>query len=327
MMNKSKIDWCDFTWNPVTGCNKGCPYCYARKQAQRFCGDVRLNKASPQIKNGGAPGIYELEKPFKNERGTTTPFPTGFEPTLHRYRLNMPEKKKKPAVIFVCSMGDLFSPDIPMSWVNEIMGACRKAPQHTYLFLTKYPRTYMHLAELGVLPNDKNFWYGTSATMAESEFFADTNYNTFVSIEPIKERFPRKNEAEKAQMKWGLQFVDWVIIGAETGYQIGKTIPEREWIEDIVTDLREIGKPIFMKDSRELKAIWGESLIKEFPKGIQLMQTENIPHCKECERCTAAEQGERGIAYYCDMNDDGPARHIPGRYTRTSPSWCPKRGG
>lgn len=49
MMNKSAIDWCDFTWNPVTGCPKGCHYCYARRQARRFCGDVRLNLASGQI--------------------------------------------------------------------------------------------------------------------------------------------------------------------------------------------------------------------------------------------------------------------------------------
>lgn len=53
MMNKSKIDWCDFTWNPVTGCTRGCEYCYAAKQARRFCGDVRLNLTSPQIVDAG----------------------------------------------------------------------------------------------------------------------------------------------------------------------------------------------------------------------------------------------------------------------------------
>ncbi len=70
-MNKSAIDWCDFTWNPVTGCPKGCHYCYARRQARRFCGDVRLNLASGQITTvttlGGRAHI--LEQPFKNEIG------------------------------------------------------------------------------------------------------------------------------------------------------------------------------------------------------------------------------------------------------------------
>lgn len=50
MMNKSKIDWCDFSWNPVTGCRHGCGYCYAAKQARRFSGDVRMNLSGDQIK-------------------------------------------------------------------------------------------------------------------------------------------------------------------------------------------------------------------------------------------------------------------------------------
>ena len=74
MMNKSKIDWCDFTWNPVTGCTRGCEYCYAAKQARRFCGDVRLNLTSPQIVDAGG-RAYILEQPFKSDRETTIPFP------------------------------------------------------------------------------------------------------------------------------------------------------------------------------------------------------------------------------------------------------------
>lgn len=58
MMNKSKIDWCDFTWNPVTGCTRGCEYCYAAKQARRFCGDVRLNLTSPRLLMPAAGPIF-----------------------------------------------------------------------------------------------------------------------------------------------------------------------------------------------------------------------------------------------------------------------------
>ena len=52
MMNKSLIEWCDFTWNPVTGCQHGCLYCYAAKQANRFSGNVMINKTSEQLKKG-----------------------------------------------------------------------------------------------------------------------------------------------------------------------------------------------------------------------------------------------------------------------------------
>ena len=68
MMNKTSIDWCDFTWNPVTGCRRGCPYCYARAMARRFTGDIRINLADPQIvaQDGPEGKVYTLAAPFKN---------------------------------------------------------------------------------------------------------------------------------------------------------------------------------------------------------------------------------------------------------------------
>mgnify|MGYP002620127300 FL=1 len=110
MMNKSLIEWCDFTWNPVTGCQHGCLYCYAAKQANRFSGNVMINKTSEQLKKewDERGTRWVLEKPFKNEIGKVTPFPVKFEPMFREYCLPMPAQKKKPAVIFVVSMGDLF---------------------------------------------------------------------------------------------------------------------------------------------------------------------------------------------------------------------------
>ena len=79
MMNKSFIEWTDFTWNPVTGCLHGCPYCYARKQTKRFSGDVRLNKSSDQLKKDEN-GLYILEKPFRNQTSNKViPDPVGDE--------------------------------------------------------------------------------------------------------------------------------------------------------------------------------------------------------------------------------------------------------
>ena len=121
MMNKSAIDWCDFSWNPVTGCNFGCEYCYARRQATRFSGNTRLNMTNEQLKTETA-GLYVLEQPFKNYNGAVLPFPAGFAPTFHKYRLGDPAKKKKPANIFVCSMADLFGNWIPEEWIVRILG-------------------------------------------------------------------------------------------------------------------------------------------------------------------------------------------------------------
>jgi hypothetical protein len=94
MMNKTRIEWCDFTYNPITGCRHACEYCYARRQAQRFCGDIRLNKASDQLQSIPDTGLWILDEPFKNNQGKVIPMPVGFEPAFHRYRLPMPAQKK-----------------------------------------------------------------------------------------------------------------------------------------------------------------------------------------------------------------------------------------
>ena len=232
MMNKSEIDWCDFSWNPVTGCRRGCEYCYARNQARRFSGDVRVNVTDPQIhaEDGPAGKIYTLPQPFKNSRGTTIPHPAGFEPTFHEYRLGDPARKKKPASIFVCSMADLFGPWVPDEWIARVFEACKAAPWHNYMFLTKYPERYAALANAGELPDVHecpNFWYGTTVTKAgDRAFTSAVTYHTFLSIEPIS-----------GPMDAGLGSfggAEWVIVGAETGNRKGKITPERDWIRNIM---------------------------------------------------------------------------------------------
>ena len=81
-MNETKIDWAEMSWNPVTGCRHGCPYCYARRTAHRF--DAGLED------HASTDGLHVLEEKIKG-----TPYPYGFEPTMHRYRLNQPERKKR----------------------------------------------------------------------------------------------------------------------------------------------------------------------------------------------------------------------------------------
>lgn len=248
VMDKTKIDWCDSTWNPVTGCLHGCEYCYARGIANRF----GFGAYEPDINER-----VLLEMP--TSAGKKVPYPFNFEPTFHKYRLDE-YANKKGRNIFVCSMADLFGGWVPDDWISDTFNACESAPQHNYLFLTKNAGRYV---KYGV-PMADNMWYGVSITK-ESDMHVFNSLpagcNTFVSIEPILEDLQVK--------EYNVMFrqVDWVIIGAETGRRKGKVIPKRKWIEDIVDGCRKTEVPVFMKSS--LADIWGEPLIQEFPEGLK----------------------------------------------------------
>ena len=161
MMNKSHIGWCDFSWNPITGCKKDCDFCYGKKQARRLCGTVRLNKSSSQIQWDKEQEIAVLPAPFHTESNSVLQFPAGFSPTFHPYRLKMIADKQKPANIYVCSMGEMFGSWIPLEWITAVFDACKAAPWHNYMFLTKNPSRYEELARNSILPVGDNFWYGT----------------------------------------------------------------------------------------------------------------------------------------------------------------------
>lgn len=128
-MNKTKIDWCDSTWNPVTGCLHGCEYCYARKIAKRFGGFTELEDTDLDYQKICESGIAEIDQPLKfiNGKGKikNAPYPFYFMPTLYRYRLNEPQKWKKGRNIFVCSMADLFGTWVPDRWIEEVVAADR----------------------------------------------------------------------------------------------------------------------------------------------------------------------------------------------------------
>lgn len=253
-MNKTKIDWCDSTWNPISGCLHGCEYCYARGIAERF----RPFDFPHLTEKGVYEKLNELDSPIitacKDGKDRICAYPFGFEPTFHRYRLNE-YRNKKGRNIFVCSMADLFGVWVPDEWIEEIFEACDKAPQHNYLFLTKNPERY---AELG-MPCDSYLWHGTSVCKKEDIpkcKYLPLSGKKFVSIEPIL------GDLEIIDSPL-INYVDWVIIGAETGRRKNKVVPERKWIEDIVNECRENQVPVFMKSS--LAGIWGEPLIQEFP--------------------------------------------------------------
>lgn len=260
MGDKTKIDWCDSSWNPVTGCYHDCPYCYARGMARRFGGADALD-IKDVSENSKGDGIWELDTPMHRENGQLAPYPFGFAPTLHRYKLDVPQKWKQPRTVFVCSMADLFGEWVPLAWIQEVFEACRKAPQHRYLFLTKAPERYISLAKLGQLPTEDNFWFGSSTPTTDTPYFFGEGVNTFVSIEPLHERFRYIGAAERKELP------QWMIIGAETGNRKGKIVPEKEWVDEIARYAQGNGIPVFMKES--LRTLMGEDFQQEFPWEVE----------------------------------------------------------
>jgi len=208
-------------------------------------------------------------KKYKRKDGKIikAPYPYGFLPTLHRYRLG-DYQDKKGRNIFVGSMTDLFGEWVPDEWIKAVFEAANKAPQHRYIYLTKNPDRYYQLGEgdSAIIPDGgASGWFGASATTEEQAQDAWDNLNcTWISIEPIHGKFSEEffwhdNRFTQAiEPRWS-----WVVIGAETGNRKGKVIPEREWIEVIVEQCRDAGTPVFMKSS--LAEIWGEPLIQEYP--------------------------------------------------------------
>ena len=186
-MNKTNIEFCDFTWNPVVGCLIGCWYCWARKFNYRF------NKESE----------FTVPKFFPN-------------------RLQRPGLIRKPSKIFVCSMGDIFSPGVKDDWIRQILEVVQENPDHTFQFLTKRPQRY---AEFDF---PRNVWLGTSIS-THHDFWrlmqlnlCGCSYVTFVLVEPIM------------SYMHGVDFskIDFLFVGSLTGYP-GTTTHNFEWASSI----------------------------------------------------------------------------------------------
>lgn len=295
MGDRTKIDWCDASWNPVTGCLHGCEYCYARGIAHRFglpyaprLGDPGMEGAAKWDSDEGMDTMLELEKPYIMD-GVKQPYPMGFLPTFHRYRLDEPKHWRKPRNIFVCSMADLCGEWVPDSWKQDVIAACKAAPQHRYLFLTKNPYGYTNWGNkdrpvVHEFDSD-NFWIGCSMTGAEDLTRYDGHYgrylyamggnmipstaHRFISIEPILTDVMElpgcygKSALKDVIASQYAGHIEWVIIGAETGRHKGKVVPKREWIDKIVEACRKARKPVFMKES--LREIMGADFVQEFP--------------------------------------------------------------
>ena len=272
-MNKTKIDWVrgpngepGYTWNPITGCLHNCPYCYAKRIADRFAGK-RTEDRGECLMNTGYPELTEQLERKINGKQMKVAFPFGFYPTFHRYRLNEPAKLKKPAKIFVCSMADLFGEWVPDEWAEKVYMACQKADQHQYLFLTKNPKGYRKIYR-SELDYRYYMWFGTSITNEDdmcnkgNDLFCNTGLESkrhakrFISIEPLLGEI--SNESLK-----NIQYLDWVIIGQQTGP--GAVPPKAEWVQIIIDQCRAAGIPVFVKSP-----LYKQFPIQEWPEGLEV---------------------------------------------------------
>lgn len=177
-MNRTGIEWCDYSWNPITGCTRRCVHCYAMRMAYRLRGRFG----------------YPEDDPFK--------------PTFHPERLDEPSKLNKPSRIFVCSMGDIFDPAVKSIWVKSVLEMIKKCPQHRFLILTQCPENI-------VFPFPKNCFVGVTVKHQSEinrvdvlikKLAGQPEIIKFVSFEPLLEYISPK-----------LEGIDWVIIGALTG--------------------------------------------------------------------------------------------------------------
>ena len=201
MAENSAIEWTDTTWNPVTGCTKispGCDNCYAARFSERF---------------RGVPGH---------------PFETGFDLTLRPARLQQPLEWKRPRMIFVNSMSDLFHKQIPKTYVSHVFDTMEKADWHIYQVLTKRSSLLQRFI------NDRyknrkapaHIWLGTSVenerTTSRIAHLQNSNAGIrFLSIEPLI----------SPMGKLDLTGIHWVIVGGESGPHARPMKPE--WVIDV----------------------------------------------------------------------------------------------
>jgi len=208
---KTKIEWTEMTWNPVTGCTKvspGCTHCYAETMAKR-------------LKAMGSPRYQQ-----------------GFKLTLQEDLVDLPLHWKVPRKIFVNSMSDLFHKDVPLDYIKRVFDTMAKCPQHQFQVLTKRAE---RLAEVGSqLDWRENIWMGVSIETQAYAYRAELlravpAHIRFLSIEPLLGPIT----------KLPLKGIHWVIVGGESGP--GSRPMDRAWVEDIFRQCRKHGVPFFFK--------------------------------------------------------------------------------
>jgi len=207
----SSIEWTEATWNPVTGCTKispGCRHCYAERMAKRL-----KAMGQPRYRNG-------------------------FRLTLQPDALEVPLRWKRPRMIFVNSMSDLFHKSVPLEFIRQCFDVMASAAQHTFQVLTKRPERAAELAKH--LPWPDNVWMGTSVENADyvSRIHSLVQIPAsvrFLSLEPLLGPVPRLP----------LQGIGWVIVGGESGPKARRM--DSTWVFQIRDRCVRYNVPFFFK--------------------------------------------------------------------------------
>jgi len=211
MGTKSSIEWTEYTWNPVTGCTKispGCQNCYAERMAKRL-------QAMGQPNYSG-----------------------GFKVAIHENALEAPFRWRRPSMVFVNSMSDLFHKVVPVFFIQKAFEVMRSLPQHQFQILTKRAERLADISQF--LPWRDNIWMGVSVENRDYIDRIDTLRQTgalvkFLSIEPLLGPIPELN----------LTGIDWVIVGGESGP--GARPMKKEWVTDIRDQCLDAGVAFFFK--------------------------------------------------------------------------------
>jgi protein gp37 len=211
MAASSPIEWTESTWNPVTGCTKvspGCKHCYAERLAKRLRAMGQPNYAN------------------------------GFDLTLHRHALERPLQWRKPQVIFVNSMSDLFHAEVPIDFIEEVFAVMRRAHWHTFQVLTKRGSRLAEVAPKLDWP--PNVWMGVSVERSDYVHRIDELRTVgaavrFLSLEPLLGPLASLN----------LRHIDWVIVGGESGPGARRMDPA--WVTGIRDQCVAADVPFFFK--------------------------------------------------------------------------------
>jgi len=266
-MGKTRIEWCTTSWSPIIGCSpvsEGCEHCFARRFARRLAGGYTTHRDDYRV-------IKEWDGSVRFLDG----------------RLDEPLHWRKPKVIFVCSMGDLFHDSVPDEWITKVLATIVRCPQHRFIILTKRAeRMRDYFQDAGKFDNKgheiENIILKQTGEYQPVEFPLP-NLTLMVTAENqrrLDERVPILLETPAAIRGvslepllspvnlWGLQHLDWLIVGAETG--TGRRFCRLDWIESIVRWCHRASVPVFVK-----KIAVGGKIIKDFeqfPESVRVRE-------------------------------------------------------
>jgi protein gp37 len=243
MSDRSRIEWTEATWNPVTGCDRvsaGCDNCYALTLSKR-------------LKAMGA------EK-YQQDGDPRTSGP-GFAVTTHPASLAQPRKWRAPRTVFVNSMSDLFHAKVPAAFVRDVFDVMVDTPQHTYQVLTKRPLRAARMADQ--LPWPPNVWLGVSI-----EDMAVAHRVDHLRRVPAAVRFLSCEPLLGPLHSLNLEGIDWVIAGGESGHNYRPM--DIRWARGIRDTCLEAGVPFFFKQ-------WGGRSPKSLGRDLDGQTWDQMP--------------------------------------------------